>query len=344
MERKLGAAIFGAGWVAGEHLKAYVANPHCIPVAVGSRSAESARRCAELAGCPKATIYTSYEDLIADTRVDVISICTPHHLPAEETIRAAQAGKHVLIEKPMCISIDEMRAMRDAIHASGVKSLVSFCLRWNPLFLNIRELLDRRAIGEIYYAEVDYWNGITPAYGGYDWIITKEHGMSSLLSAGCHAVDALRFFIGSEVTEVSAYSTHHRGGGPWGYDPTIVFLCRFESGAIGKVSSCLDTLAPYSFNISLIGSEGAIRDNRVFSTTMFPKQTDYAVVPTILPDSRDVTHHPFIAEIAALVDSIRLGKPPGPDFDDAFKTHEICFAADLSAETGQPVKLPLVAD
>lgn len=344
MAKKLGCAIHGAGWVAGEHLKAYRANPHCEVVAVSSRRAEGARQCAAYAGCGEAAIYTSLDDLLADDRVDVVSICTPHDLHASEAIRAVGAGKHVLIEKPLCTSVEDMRAMRDAVRAAGVKTLVSFCLRWNPLFHNIRCLLDQGAIGRVFYAEVDYWNGITPSYAGYSWIITRRQGGSALLAAGCHAVDALRYFVGSEAVEVSAYSVPASSDTPWEYDPTMVLTVRFANGAVGKVSACLDTPIPYSFNINLLGSEGAIRNDRVFSTRLFPHQTDYATVPTIQPTTRDVTHHPFVAEVAALVDAIRLDHRALPDLEDAVRTHEICFGAAQSAETGRPVALPLLGD
>jgi predicted dehydrogenase len=98
---------------------------------------------------------------------------------------------------------------------------------------------------------------------------------------------------------------------------------------------------PYQFNIDVIGTKGTIRDNRVWSEELYPGQTGWSVVPTILPDSGDVAHHPFNGQIEALVAGILDGEPILPDLDDAVKTHELVFAADRSAETGKPVSLPL---
>jgi predicted dehydrogenase len=98
---------------------------------------------------------------------------------------------------------------------------------------------------------------------------------------------------------------------------------------------------PYQFNIDVVGTKGTIRDNRVWSETLFPGQTGWSTVPTILPDSGDVAHHPFNGQIEAFAAAILDGKPVLPDINDAIKTHELIFAADRSAETGKTVKLPL---
>ena len=117
-----------------EHLKAYVANENCEAVAVGSRREESARRAAAAAGLdPEATaIYTSYDDLMADDRVHLVSICTPSDLHVSEGVRAAAAGKHMVMEKPMALDLAGVRELRDAARESGVKSVVSFVLHWCP--------------------------------------------------------------------------------------------------------------------------------------------------------------------------------------------------------------------
>jgi predicted dehydrogenase len=234
--------------------------------------------------------------------------------------------------------------MQKAVAEAGVRTIVSFCLHWNPALVNTKNLIERGAVGKAYYVEVDYWHHLVPAYPQYEWSVRRPQGRSSLLSAGCHAVDALRWFKGIdiEVTEVTACSVPHQGDNPdWGYDPTLVFLCRFADGTAGKVASILDCEMPYQFNVNVIGTRGTIRGNRVWSKELFPGQTDWAVVPTILPDSGDVTHHPFSGQMDAFAAGILDGAPILPDLDDAVKTHEIIFAADRSAATGRPVRLPL---
>jgi predicted dehydrogenase len=340
----LGAAIFGAGWVAGEHAKAYQHCPRTRLVAVGSRKLESARKCAQAAGVPDAFDTTDYDLLLDHPDVDIVSITTPPDSHPDLTIRAARAGKHVCIEKPIALDWKSCLTMQKEVQKAKVKSIVSFVLHWNPSLMNTRQLLDKGAIGRPYYVEVDYWHGMKKWYPQYPWSVKKPQGGSSLLSAGCHAVDAMRWFAGvhNEVVEVTAYNVPHKGANKdWGYDPTTVLICKFKNGTIGKTASILDCSMPYQFNIDVVGTKGTIRDNRVWSEELYPGQTNWSTIPTVLPDSGDVTHHPFNGQIEALVAGILDGAPILPDLDDAVKTHELIFAADESARTGKPVKLPL---
>src|SRR5207249_1196556 len=127
----------------------------------------------------------------------------------------------------------------------------------------------------------------------------------------------------------------------WGCDPAAVLTGRLQGGAVRKTASILDCKMPYQFNIDVIGTEGTIRDNRVWSEPLLPGQTGWATVPTILPDSGDVTHHPFTGQIEAFVAGILDNQPILPDLDDATRTHEVIFAADRSAEQNRPICLPL---
>src|SRR5689334_23286364 len=125
-EKVLGAAIFGAGWVAGEHAKAYQACPRTRLVAVGSRREGSARRCAVYGGAPEAFITTDFDALLNHPEVDIVSITTPPGFHAELTIRAARAGKHLCIEKAIALEWADCLAMQKAVAEAGVKTIVSF--------------------------------------------------------------------------------------------------------------------------------------------------------------------------------------------------------------------------
>ena len=121
----------------------------------------------------------------------------------------------------------------------------------------------------------------------------------------------------------------------------VVLIARFANGAIGKVASSIENKMPCVFNIQLLGDKGSIRNNQIYAKSKFPGQTDFVTIPTILPDSGDVTHHPFEAEIDHLVDCILNDVESHANVEDTYKTHEVCLAADLSAMEGRPVRLPL---
>lgn len=337
---KYGIGIYGAGWVAGAHINAYKHDPRAEVVAIGSRKEESARRLARESNCPDASIHTSLDDLLANPKVDVLSICTPNDLHSHDTIKAAQAGKHILIEKPAAMNVQELRASRDAVRKAKVKTVVSFVLRWNPLFDIIKRQIAAGAVGRIFYAEVDYWHELSDWYGGFSWLKTKKQGGSAFVGAGCHAVDALRYFKQQDIVEVTAYAVE--GTGLYEYPGTSVMICKFADGTIGKASSSFDIQSTYQFNIDLLGDKGTIRDNRIFTHQM-PGQTEYAQIPTVMPNSGDVAHHPFNGEMSHLLDCIAKNEESHVNLEDAINTHEACFAADISAAEGRPVKLPLLS-
>lgn len=337
---KLCVAIHGAGQVASAHVASWLKNPHVRIVSVTSRTESSAQKLVDQFCLSDCRVGTSYDEVLADRRVDIVNLSGPNQVHAVQGIAAARAGKHLLIEKPMCLSTDENRELRDAVDRAGVKSVVSFVLRWNPLFENLKSLLAAGAIGELFYVEVDYWHGLAEWWAGWDWGHRLESGRSTMLTGGCHAVDALRWFTGREVVEVAAFANNKKE--KFEYPANVVAILRFDDGTIGKTSALFDAEMPYAFNIDLAGTEGTLRDNRLWSKTLLPGQTDWTELQTVLPNSGAVDHHPFDAEIDHLVDCIREDQESHCNVADAYHTHEICLAIDRSiAEGGQVVKLPL---
>jgi predicted dehydrogenase len=130
--------------------------------------------------------------------------------------------------------------------------------------------------------------------------------------------------------------------GLYEFDANVVAVMKLADGTIAKSSSLLDAELPYALNIDLLGTEGALRDNRIWSRKVLPGQTTWTVMPTVMPDSGDVGHHPFDAQINHFVVCIREDRESHCNVADAYRTHELCLAIDRSAaQGGSPVKLPL---
>lgn len=339
IDGKLGVAIHGAGQVAYAHAASWLKNPQVRIVSVSSRRRESAERLARKF-CLECTIYDDFEQVLRDPRVDIVNLSGPNDVHTPQGMAAARAGKHILIEKPMCLSMEENRALRQAVAQAGVRSVVSFVLRWNPLFQNLKALLAAGAVGRLFYIEVDYWHGLGRWWTGWPWGHTKAAGGSAMLLGGCHAVDAIRWFSGREVAEVAAFSNNIKN--TFEFDANVVAILRFDDGSIGKTSALFDAEIPYAFNIDLVGTEGSLRDNRIWSKPLLPGQTGWTTMETVLPDSGAVEHHPFDAEVNHLVDCILQGRESHCNIADAYHTHEVCIAIDRSlALGGKPVRLPL---
>jgi predicted dehydrogenase len=346
-----GVGIQGAGWVSTQHIDAYKANPHTRVVAICSRRMSSCKARAEEASLKDVRLYTDYDRMLDDPEVDIVSICTPQHLHPEETVKAAEARKHILIEKPVAISLEGLKAMRDAVRKAGVKTVVSFVLRWNPLVKILKRIISEGFIGDVYHIETAYQHNLGDWWTGWKYAKTKEQGVSALLVGGCHAIDMSRWLACRDINgtvnirEVYAYSgglrRKKRIPGDIEYDAFETMLVRYENDAIGNISADFECIQPYTFPIIVFGDEGTIRDNRIWSKK-FEGQTGWIEIPTILPDSGEVTHHPFRDEIDHFVDCILSDRESHCNLEDAVNTHEAALAAIISEREKTPITLPLI--
>lgn len=330
-------AMVGPGWVAGAYRESFRKRDDVRVAYVVGQTREEASAFADKHGldCRRTA---KLEDALGDSSVDIVGIYTPHNFHAPIAIAAARAGKHMIIEKPVCLYPEELKTMRAAVRDAGVKTIVGFVLRWNPLLKIIHRNITEGRLGRIIYAETDYLHGIVGKPYTKPWHTTRETGGTSFLLGGCHAIDAIRFLVGRPVVEVTAYSTSRTDG--LEYPSTELALLKFDDGSIGKVGCCLEAKMPYVFNVEVYGTAGSFRNNQ-FAGDLYEGQTGFATIPTILPDSEDVSHHPFDGEVAEFIDALNTGRRPMPDIEDAAETMEICFAAEISAKEGRPVRLPL---
>ena len=215
-------------------------------------------------------------------------------------------------------------------HCSGER-------RWGTSqFLATKAIIDRGLLGRIHYGEVDYYHGIGPWYGQFRWNTEKDAGGSSLLSAGCHALDALLLCMGEDVQVVSSYSTHstNRSFAKYEYPTTSVTILKFKDGRVGKVASVIDCLQPYYFHVHLVGSEGTLLDNK-FHSTQIPglNKGKWSELSMKLLDSGDVSDHPYQTQFEAFFTALEAGQEmPLTSLAHALRTHEVIFAADSSAE------------
>jgi predicted dehydrogenase len=332
---KLGVGIIGCGAVAEEYVKAFEKDERSRVSALVSRNRANAERYRDRYDLDCA-IETDAAAMLQRRDTDVVVVCTPHDQHTKYTVAAAEAGKHVIIEKPVALTLADLRRQRKAVQRAGVKTLVSFVLHWNPLLVTIDRLITQGAFGHIFMVEVDYMHRIWMTTD-QKWYASRKQSGTAILTGGCHAIDALRWFARSEAEQVCAYQVKTEN--PIEYPGTISVNVKFENGTIGRSTTTFDARMPYRFNIGIYGTEGTLRNNELFAPRLFPGQSDFLRIPCVLPDSADVAHHPFVDEASHFLDCIIEDRRPYPDLEDAAKTHAVCFAADLSAESGRPVAI-----
>ena len=341
--KKFNVGIIGYGWAATAHIDAINASGMAqVTHVYSSRLLDDDELSVRYGSRIKTT--TNLNSVLKNPRVDVVDVTSYPYQHADQVVAAAKAGKHVIIEKPITLTKTSLRRMVKAVKKARVKTCVCFECRFSSQFLTLKSVIDQGLIGKIHYAEVDYYHGIGPWYAQYRWNTKKDAGGSSLLSAGCHAMDALLYCMGStDVVEVVSYSTksENKVFKKYEYDTTSVTILKFRDGRIGKVASVIDCLQPYYFHTHLVGSEGSILDNRFHSNKMGAlNKNEWSTLATQLVDSGDVSDHPYQTQFEDFFKALRAGKTmPHTSLEEAAKTHEIIFAADQSAETGKPVKI-----
>ena len=340
--KKYNVGIIGYGWVSGAHIDAINATSLAQVTAVCSaRKLDSTALSAKHGG--KITCHTELDQMLADRDLHVISVCSYPYDHTRHAVASAKAGKHLIIEKPLALSLEDCRAIHTAVKAANVRTCVCFEGRYSSQFLTTKAVIDRGLLGRIHYGEVDYYHGIGPWYGQFRWNTRQDAGGSSLLSAGCHALDALLLCLGTDVESVSSYATSsaNQDFAKYEYPTTSVTIVKFRNGAVGKCASSIDCLQPYYFHTHLVGSEGSLLDNKFFSTQLGGlNKHKWSDLSMRLMDSGDVSDHPYQNQFEAFFRAVDQGKEmPLTGLNDAFRSHEILFAADRSAREGVPVKL-----
>ena len=341
--KKLNVAVIGYGWAATAHIEAINKGLLGQVTAVySSRPLDPAELSKKHGGLIK--VYRDLKAMLADKTIDVVSVTSYPWQHAEQIIAIANAGKHIIAEKPLVLTLKDLRAVEAAIGKAKVNFTICFECRWSSHFQVTKAIIDRGLIGHIHYGEVDYYHGIGPWYGQYRWNVTKKGGGSSLLTAGCHALDALLLCMGSEVDEVTSYDTRSKSKvfEPYEYTTSSVTLLKFKNGSIGKCAAVVDCFQPYYFHTHLVGSEGSILDNKLHSNLLGGlNKNKWSQLSMSLMDSGDVHDHPYQAEFDAFFEAVDQGREmPLTGLKEAVASHEAILAADLSASRGgKPVRL-----
>jgi len=297
---KLKVGVIGLGWNGLLFCDKYTENPDMELVAVCDHHAE--RR--EPAAAKYGVKILTDDEMMAEKDIDVISIHTPDHKHAEPFIKALEAGKHVFCEKPLANNTEDVIKMVKASRAHPDRvQLIGFILRFGQYFETIKEWIDNGTLGEICYVESDYIHDLRYQQFMEKWKRTEEVPM---LGGGAHALDLIRWLVKDacgDIAEVSAMS-HHISYKEMLADTSIATLYRFESGAIGKVTTLYGgpTPRPFGFNLSVFGTKGAVVRDRLCLDGMGEESMD---IPQILYDAT----FDFAPEIAHLLQCIRTGNP-----------------------------------
>ncbi|GAA2100272.1 Gfo/Idh/MocA family oxidoreductase [Microlunatus panaciterrae] len=252
--------LIGGGGIASAHIKGYQAYADKIGVtAVADADAETAKRRAEELG---ATAYTDFNELIADADIDAVDICLPHHLHKDAIVAAAKAGKHILCEKPLCLSPDEAREVQAAVTENGVTLMSAHNQLFMPAVAKAKELLEAGTIGTVYEVRTtdSFFNNFDPANMGWR-ASAKTSGGGELIDTGYHPSYLMLHLAGGSPVEATALLSTHRLRFMEGEDSAQV-LIRFDNGVVGHlVTSWAYTPATVTERFSAVGELGSLHSD-----------------------------------------------------------------------------------
>jgi len=295
-------------------------------LAVGSRKQTSAEEYAREWKIPRA--HGSYEALINDPEIDVIYNSLPNHLHSEWTIKALQAGKNVLCEKPFALSLAEADAMISASRETGKVLAEAFMYRHHPQTLKVKEMVDSGLLGELQAVK-----------GGFTFTLTRENdirskketGGGSIWDVGCYPISYMRTIIHAEPTEVFGWQV--LGGG--GADVSFFGQIRFPNEVYAQFDCGFKS--PSRAQVEVIGSKGTLNIPEPFKPGQNEKMylTRNDQVETIKTPGGEL----YIGEVEDMADAILLGKPPRVSLADSRENTVVILALIESARTGKPVNL-----
>ncbi len=330
--------IVGCGHIAKKHVAAIEAVQGAELVAVCDTNEA---RLAEFA-VDGVKGFTHIEDLL-QTDVDVVCICTPSGLHPQLTIQAAEAKKHVVVEKPMALTLEDADQMIEACKSNGVKMAVVHPNRFRPAVVELRRRLEAGSFGKIGHANATVrWNRNQAYYDQAAWRGTKAMDGGVLMNQAIHNIDLLLWMMG-EVDEVSSY--HATRIRKMEAEDTSVSIIRFQSGALGVLEAAV-TIYPKNLeeSLSIFGETGTAviggRTANWIKTWNFSDLSDEEAMETIQKIESDpfgVPGHQCI--IQDMTEAIREDRDPIVSGKEGRAALSLVIACQLAAETGKAVKM-----
>ncbi|GIX05858.1 MAG: dehydrogenase [Candidatus Poribacteria bacterium] len=329
--------LIGAGSVSGAHLPAYQQFPEQVQlVAVADPVEELARQRAEQGGAER--VYTDPYRMIQEAPIDAVDICAPHFLHAPLALAAIEAGKHVLVEKPMGITWEECRQMVEAADRAGVTLMAAQCLRYYPKYRAVRRAIQEGELGRIFSVEFASIQDLRRLRPPGNWMFDgKKNGGGTVIGLAVHSIDLVRYYLGN-VRRVSALCKTMRPEYINGAEDYAVATMEFENDALGSLfstNSCHAT--PWGHRFYILGESGAIHNTAIASRR---RGSDGRFVE-LEPEREGLpTDDGFVNEILHWADCCRTGAEPISSGRDNLETMRVIFGIyESSRRGGAPVEL-----
>ena len=334
-QAKIGYAIIGLGEIASHFMPGLRMSQHCQVTALVSGHRDKAQRIAAEYNVPASSIY-SYEDFdrIRDNKaVDAVYVALPNSMHAEYTARAAKAGKHVLCEKPMAVSVAECEGMIAACKAANVKLMIAYRLHYEPVNRKAIDLIRSGAIGQVQTMESSFGFDIHPGV----WRLNRKlAGGGPLADVGIYSLNAMRYLSGEEPDNIRAFaSVIDKDGRFTEVEENCSWTMRFPSGILASCATTYGGQMRGFFKVH--GSKGWISAEPAFSYDNLKLQAHYAAGGGAKPEEFHIESdykdpQQFAWEADHLAECIRDDKTPATAGDEGLK--DMRYIAEIYRSAG----------
>jgi len=344
MNKPLNFALVGCGVIAPCHARCIAELENARLVAVCDTVEAKARKLAETY---PADVYTSYHELFQRDDIDIVSVLTPSGLHAEVGIAAARSGKHVIVEKPMDVSLAKADALIEACRQAGVKLCCISQHRFDPAVQDLKLAIADGKLGQLNFCGAyTHWYRAQSYYDSGDWRGTWAlDGGGALMNQSIHYVDLLQYVMGpvEEVYARTAALAHVRIE----VEDIAVATVKFRSGAVGVIEGMTLAFPGFCARLEVFGEDGGvIIENDQVKEWQLRSGEKYDRPPTeahliVGTTSADIWHHSHRRQIAEMMQAVWEGREPLCNGSEGREPLEIVLAIYQSARTQRPVKFPL---
>lgn len=290
--------------------------------------------------CQVDRLYRDYREAVRDPEVDAVVVATPVFLHRAISCQAASQGKHIFLEKPMALSVAECEDINEAVARDGVTLQIGFMRRFDPAFLEAKELLNSGELGRVLIIKsTGRGPGLPPAWI-YD--VTKSNGI--LAEVNSHDFDSVRWLAGSDIVRVYAEAANLkcsqvREDHPDFYDNAVVTL-RFSDDSLGLIDGTCPADYGYDARVEVLCEKGAIFIGSVQDRGLSRVVCDGRVITRTVDSWRSLFKEAYIAELEHFIACVEQQAVPRATGLDGLKAVEAVVAANTSLASGQPVVLP----
>lgn len=280
-------------------------------------------------------VREDWREITADPGIDAVFVCTPTSTHAEIMIAASLAGKHLFVEKPIALDMDQVDSALATVDRAGVILQIGFNRRWDPTFSRVRQAVVDGTIGEIHLLHIISRD---PAPPPLSYVVTSGGLFADMT---IHDFDMARYLVGSEVVSVYARGAVRISpeiGGAGDIDTALIMLA-FENGALGTIDNSRQAVYGYDQRAELLGSLGGISTGNVYPNQVTISTADDVHRDLPLNFFMQRYAESYVIETRAFVAAVLAGRRPSPTGADGRAALQIAAAARESLRTGQPVSL-----